>query len=196
MLTRHPAVRSALVVIREDTPGDRRLVAYYVPEPGVAARVGELRRELGAELPVYMVPSTFVCLTELPTNANRKVDRSALPAPESARPEVEQPYVAPRTPLEEMVVETWCEVLGLERIGVEDNFFELGGNSLLATQVVARLARRLGIPVPLRSIFELPTPAELASSLVSSLALVAFDGDDGLRLVAELEQLDSVGGGR
>jgi acyl carrier protein len=196
VLTRHPAVRSGVAVVREDTPGDRRLVAYYVQEPRTATGAGELRRHLGAQLPVYMVPSTFVCLDELPISANRKVDRSALPPPESTRPEVERPYVRPRTPIEEMVVDTWLEVLGLTRIGVEDDFFELGGNSLLATQVVARLARRLGISVPLRALFERPTPSELATTLVGSLAMAALDGEDGLRLVEELEQLDTVKGAK
>jgi acyl carrier protein len=106
-----------------------------------------LRRLLGERLPDYMVPSVFVMLDAMPLNANRKVDRRALPAPEEVRPDLEEAYAAPQTPTELLVAEIWQEVLGLERVGVYDNFFDLGGHSLLAMQVVARLEERLGLRV-------------------------------------------------
>src|SRR5262249_17489169 len=114
------------------------------------------------KLPEYMVPSAVVALDVLPLNPNGKVDRNALPAPECARPDLEEAYVAPTTPVEQALAELWAEVLGLERVGTQDNFFELGGHSRLATQVISRLRTALEVELPLRAIFEAPTVAALA----------------------------------
>ena len=138
-LRQQPGVREAVVVAREDAPGQKRLVAYVVAEREPAPTAGELRTELKAKLPDYMVPSAFVLLEKLPLTPNGKLDRRALPAPEQSRPELEGGYVAPRTPLEEVIAGIWADVLHLEQVGVEENFFELGGHSLLATQVIARV---------------------------------------------------------
>lgn len=138
-IAHHPAVRDAVVLAREDSPGDKRLVAYVVAENSPADLVGELRVHLRASLPEYMVPAHFVSLNALPLTPNGKVDRKALPAPERSAAD-EASYVAPRTPTQEILAGAWAEVLGVERVGVEDNFFELGGHSLLAMRVVhARL---------------------------------------------------------
>ncbi|MDQ3805506.1 MAG: amino acid adenylation domain-containing protein, partial [Acidobacteriota bacterium] len=140
VLSRHEGVREAVVVAREDHPGDKRLVAYLTAAGEAVPAVGELRRHILQYLPEYMVPPVFVALDELPLTANGKVNRRALPAPDRLRPELEETFAPPRTPVEEIVADIWGEVLGTERVGVHDNFFALGGHSLLATQVVLRVS--------------------------------------------------------
>src|SRR6185295_13958609 len=122
-----------------------------------------LREFLQGRLPEAMLPGAYVFLPALPVTPNGKVDRAALPAPAEAV--VGAGYVAPRTPIEELVAQTWAGVLGVERVGVQDNFFELGGHSLLATQVVSRLRQALQVELPLRILFETPTVAGLARHL-------------------------------
>jgi amino acid adenylation domain-containing protein len=165
-LTRHPALRAAVVTVREDTPGDRRLVAYVVPARARGAPGhSELRSFLQDYLPASMLPAAFVVLEALPLSRNGKLERRALPAPERARPALARAYVAARTPIEEVLASIWGDVLGLQRVGRHDSFFELGGNSLLATQVVARMRSALRIELPLRSLFEAPTVAQLAGQV-------------------------------
>ena len=130
-LRRHPAIRDVVVVAREDSPGDKRLAAYVVAKDNEAPNVADLRSHLKQELPEFMVPSAFVTLSALPLTPNGKVDRRALPAPDG-RPELGRSFVAPRTRVERMLAEIWCELFGMEAIGVFDDFFELGGNSLRA----------------------------------------------------------------
>ncbi|HEX7240047.1 MAG TPA: non-ribosomal peptide synthetase, partial [Longimicrobiaceae bacterium] len=167
-LCAHPGVREAAVLAREDRPGagGPHLVAYVVPEDpaGAAGLAAGLRAALRARLPEYMVPSAFVALERLPLTPNGKLDRRALPVPEAGgggRAE----YAAPRSALEELLAGMWAEVLGVERVGVHDGFFELGGHSLLAGQLVARM-RELRVEVPVRRVFETPTVAGIAESLV------------------------------
>jgi acyl carrier protein len=112
-----------------------------------------------------MIPSAFVLLDALPLTPNGKLDRKALPAPDQNRPEPEESYVAPRTPVEEMLAEIWAEVLKLDKVGIHDNFFELGGHSLLATQVISRVRNTFQVEVPVRSLFEIPTVAHLAKAI-------------------------------
>jgi hypothetical protein len=157
----HSAVTETVVVCREETPGEKQLVAYVV---GLATE-NELRSYLRGRLPAYMVPSTFIVLLQFPVTPNGKIDRKALPPPKAPDLDSENTYVAPRTPLEELLVEVWQEVLKAERIGIHNNFFELGGHSLLATIVMARLRQGLELPIPLRIFFEHPTVAELAREI-------------------------------
>ncbi|HKH49694.1 MAG TPA: amino acid adenylation domain-containing protein, partial [Thermoanaerobaculia bacterium] len=157
-LGRHEAVRETVVLVRGES-----LVAYVVFAPGQAATAGDLRGFVGESLPEYMVPSAFVMLPALPLTPNGKVDRKALPEPERAAADRE--FVAPRTPVEEMLAGVWCEVLGLERVGVDASFFELGGHSLLATQVISRVRGLFGVELPLRDLFEAPTVAALAARI-------------------------------
>jgi amino acid adenylation domain-containing protein len=169
VLTASPEVGEAVVALREDLPGDFRLVAYVTPAgdsgPDVVDVAG-LRHLCRERLPVYMVPAAFVVLPRLPLLPNGKLDRRALPAPEEIGGEPAEGFVAPASPLEEILAGLWAEVLGRERVSATAGFFtELGGHSLLATQVVSRLRERLGIDLPLRSLFDAPTVrawAELA----------------------------------
>ncbi|MBV9772838.1 MAG: amino acid adenylation domain-containing protein, partial [Gemmatimonadetes bacterium] len=160
VLEGHSSVREALVVVREDAPGARRLVAYTTPAGGALPDPDELRAHLRARLPEHMVPSAFVALDRLPLSANGKVDRRALPAPEQPAADGGS-YTAARSPAEEALARVWAELLGLERIGVDDDFFEAGGDSILAIQMVAR-ARRAGVEVTPRQLFQHPTVAALA----------------------------------
>ncbi|MEL5961340.1 hypothetical protein AADR41_42605, partial [Streptomyces sp. CLV115] len=117
---------TAAVTTREDTPGDKRLVAYVVPTPGHAPEASELRTHLQRQLPDYMVPSTYLTLDHLPLTPNGKVDTKALPAPDGHRPELATTYTAPRNSTEEIITGVWSDVLGIDTIGIHDNFFELG----------------------------------------------------------------------
>src|SRR6202158_1689305 len=161
---RWAGVREAVVVVRgvredrsDSGSGDRRLVAYVAGD----VQADRLRRSLREKMPGYMVPSAFVVPPALPLTPNGKVDRRALPAPEP--PSGEGSYVAPRTPVEEVLAGIWAEVLRLERGGARSHFFELGGHSLLATRVASRLRGAFGVELPLRALFERPTLAELAA---------------------------------
>jgi aspartate racemase len=162
-LSQHPGVREAVVVAREDDPGQKRLVAYVVGKEGMPGS-SDLRGYLKQKLPEYMVPSAFLFLDALPLTPNGKVDRRALPAPEG-RPELEEGYVAPRTPTEEVLSRIWAQVLGLDRVGVHDNFFDLGGHSLLAVRLFSQIEKSFDRHLPLAAIFQGPTVAQLASLL-------------------------------
>jgi pristinamycin I synthase-3/4 len=163
-LSSHPGVQIAVVNMREDTPGDRRLVAYLVPaEP--APGLEEIRAHLKKLLPEYMVPSAYVFLEAFPLTPNGKVNRKALPRPEQERPALSREYAGPRTPLEESICALWSEGLQLDRVGVYDNFFDLGGHSLLAMQLCTRLSAQTGREVPVRYLFLHPTVSELALAL-------------------------------
>ncbi len=164
-LVEHPSVRDAVVLAREDTPGDVRLVAYLITEPGTAANVGQWRAWLSQKLPEYMLPAAFVWLQEFPLTPNGKVDRRALPAPDTGRPEQAQAYVAPRDRLEQLLIDLWQTTLGSDRIGVNDNFFEIGGNSLKGAIFINRLQVVLGEYVYVVAIFDAPTVAGLATYL-------------------------------
>jgi amino acid adenylation domain-containing protein len=164
-LNAQAGVSEAVVVVREDEPGEKRLVGYVVAEAGAPVSSSELRRGLQERLPEYMVPAALVLLERLPLTANGKVNRRELPAPDGRRPELAAAYVGPRTVVEEVLVEIWREVLRVEQVGIHDNFFELGGHSLLATQVVSRVRQVLQREMGLRSLFERPTVAGLAEQL-------------------------------
>jgi natural product biosynthesis luciferase-like monooxygenase protein len=163
VLGQHASVRESAVIAREDTPGDKRVVAYVVSQPGAPRESKVLRSFLMAHLPEYMVPSGFVFLDRLPQTPNGKIDRRALPIPEGLPAGNADQFVAPRTPVEEILADLWAELLGVDQVGVEDNFFELGGHSLLATQLITRLRAVFRIELPLGIIFEAPTVSGLAT---------------------------------
>ncbi|MFI5572519.1 amino acid adenylation domain-containing protein, partial [Streptomyces sp. NPDC051740] len=158
----HPAVARAVVVVREDRPGDKRLVAYVVPVPGADAEPVQLRRHAAGQLAAHMVPSAFVALDTLPITPNGKLDRRALPAPAYGTLSTAG-YRGPRSPREEILCGLFAEVLGVERVGVDDGFFDLGGHSLLATRLANRIRATLGEELPVRRLFETPTVAGLAA---------------------------------
>jgi amino acid adenylation domain-containing protein/non-ribosomal peptide synthase protein (TIGR01720 family) len=159
-----PAVREAVVVVREDRPGEKRLVAYVAAHDRTAIEAGQLRTALQAQLPDYMVPHLFVILDVLPRTPNGKIDRQALPAPDIEGMSGTS-FVAARTVTEELLAGIWTDILSVERVGMDDNFFELGGHSLLATQIVSRIRGAFQIEIPLRTAFECPTVAELARAV-------------------------------
>ncbi|MFO0762766.1 MAG: amino acid adenylation domain-containing protein [Byssovorax sp.] len=168
VLSGHPGVEEAAVLLREDRPGDRRLVAYVASGEGAAPRSAELRSHLERKLPEHMIPSAFVVLAALPLTPNGKVDRRALPAPEVGADEAPE---APRDPVEEAMVSLFADVLkqSPEQIGVRSSFFALGGHSLLAASAIARIRATFGVDLPLRALFEAPTPAALAALVEQAL---------------------------
>ncbi|MFD1147578.1 amino acid adenylation domain-containing protein [Saccharothrix hoggarensis] len=162
VLGAHESTGDVAVVVREDQPGDKRLVAYVVPSGGGALDQAALRAHVAASVPDYMVPAAFVRLDALPLTANGKLDRKALPAPEFTGAGAGR---APRDPAEEILCGLFAEVLGVPSVGVDDGFFDLGGHSLLATRLVSRLRSTFGVEVPIRTLFEAPTVAALALRL-------------------------------
>jgi len=187
VLSQHPGVQQAVAVVREDLPGDTRLVAYIVPNKAEAPSGDELRNYLKLKVPEYMVPSAFVMLEAFPLTPSRKVDRKALPASDQSRTE-ERSYVGPRTAVEKRLVDIWAEVLKLERVGIDENFFELGGHSLLATQVMSRVRDAFQLEIPLRTLFENPTLAGLAGQ-IAQLQPQNRGAEDMAELLADLESL-------
>ena len=161
-----PGVAQVVVVLREDRPGDKRLVAYCVPREGAVLAQADLSQLAHEKLPEYMVPSAFIPLERLPLTPSGKLDRRALPPPDQDRFDRAAGYVAPRTALEVQLTEIWAEVLGLERVGIHDNFFfDLGGHSLLAMRVTARASMLLDVELPAGKLFEAPTIAALADEI-------------------------------
>lgn len=163
-LNQQTAVQEAIVLAREDAPGDKRLVAYLVAQ-AQPLPLNDLRRLLQTSLPEYMIPSHFVWLPALPLSPNGKIDRKALPAPDEARPQLETAYTAPRHETERLITEVWQAVLKVDRVGVHDNFFDLGGHSLLVVQVNQRLTQIFQRAIPMVDMFRYPTVAGLAAYL-------------------------------
>ncbi|HEY6247691.1 MAG TPA: amino acid adenylation domain-containing protein, partial [Pyrinomonadaceae bacterium] len=183
VLLKHSQVRQAVVIAEPATADNQRLLAYVVASGSKSVSVDALRTFLGEHLPDYMIPSTFIFLKSMPLTKNGKIDRASLPAPDESRPDLQRLFVAPRTAVEKELAGIWAEFLKLDEVGVEDNFFELGGHSLLATQVVARMRKTFNCEIRLRSLFELPTIAQLAEQIGDSTAT------ETERLLAEIEKL-------
>ncbi len=172
-----PAVREAVVIVREDGSEARRLVAYVVATEREleAQHASEWRMRLKERLPDYMIPSAIVVMEELPLTPNGKLDRRALPVPDGPRQGLDDRYVAPRTASEKMLAEVWEQVLGVGQVGVNDNFFELGGDSILMIQIISR-ARRAGMQLTLKQVFQHQTVAELAALAPSTQVVDAEQG--------------------
>jgi len=164
VLAQHPTVADAVVLVREDQPDEPRLVAYMVAAAGQEVVPSDLRAFLQGHLPAHMIPAAFVVLEAFPLTPSNKVDRKALPAPDHTVAE-SIPYAPPRTELEEQLAEMCAQLLQLERVGIHNNFFELGGHSLLAARYASYIRESFGIDLPLRTIFEHATVAELAAEI-------------------------------
>ena len=168
VLAAHPGVAETVTVVRPEPSGTgHRILAFVVRAPDAAVTERELRDHLVARLPDYMVPAALVILPELPRTTSGKIDRRALPEPEFSA--VSRPHEPPRNTTEELLVEVWCDVLGLKSVGIHDNFFELGGHSLLATQVIARIHDSLGVELSMRQFFVAPTVAGMAPAIEAAL---------------------------
>jgi amino acid adenylation domain-containing protein len=174
----HTGIAESAVVPRESILGERTLVAYFVAAAGAQVSETALREFLRARLPDYMVPSAFVALPILPLTANGKIDRNALPEPHAAGAAREEQYVAPRSPVEQRLAALMAALMGLERVGVNENFFLLGGHSLLGTQVIARVRDAFQVELPLRSLFDAPTVADLSAE-IERLILVKLENSNG-----------------
>jgi acyl carrier protein len=190
-LASHPGVKQAVTKVVDGTGGEKTLIGYVVAS-GVQPQ--ELRTYLAERLPEYMLPSLYVNLTELPLTPNRKVDWNALPVPNGANTmAAERSCTSPRTVVEKKVSEIAARLLGLEQIAVGDNFFLIGGHSLFCTQLIARIRDHFGVELPLRSVFESPTPAQLAQEIETAIAtkIGAMSADE---VEHALKQANSGGG--
>ncbi|MFP5274543.1 amino acid adenylation domain-containing protein [Coleofasciculus sp.] len=165
VLGQHPAIQDSVVIAQSDDIGSKRLVAYVVPRQGHTIAVDDLRRFLKQKLPAYMVSSGFMVLDALPLTPNGKVDRKALPQIDWAKVGESESFVAPRTPVEELLAGIWAEVLGLGQVGIYDDFFELGGHSLTATQVISRVGELFSLELPIRCLFDFSTVADLSKQI-------------------------------
>ena len=182
LLAQHADVRESAVIVREDQPGDKRLVAYVVAVLGRMPTKSALYRFVRETLPSYMVPGVFVMLDALPLNANGKLDRHALPAPEIVRPELDTAFAAPRNQTEDILAQVFAQVLEIDRVGIDDDFFELGGHSLLATKLIARLSKVFQMDFSVVDLFKDATVAGLAKQIESAQRL-------GTRSQLQTEQL-------
>jgi amino acid adenylation domain-containing protein len=185
VLNGHPAVQTSLVVAREDTLGDKRLVAYLVLVPAAYVTASSLRETLMTYLPDYMIPVAFVQMDALPLTPNGKIDRAALPAPDVANTIQEEIITAPSTPIEEHVAGIVTALLQLVQVGIDDNFFMLGGHSLLGTQIIALVAETFGVDLSLRTLFEAPTVRLLAAEIERLIVakVEAMSDEEVLRLL-------------
>jgi amino acid adenylation domain-containing protein len=187
-------VKEAMVTAQPRS-GEMRLVAYWVPKKDLVATVSELRGFLQEKLPNYMIPSTFMRLLGLPRTPTGKVDRLELPDPGESRPDLDTPFVAPKTPVEEALAKIWAEVLSLDQVGIHDNFFDLGGDSLSASRVVSKVIQSFQLELPLKTLFDSPTVAEMAAVIIQNQANQATD-QDLERLLSEVEAMPEAEAGR
>jgi iturin family lipopeptide synthetase A len=162
VLAKHPEIQVAVVITHRDTMGFQTLVGYIIPVPGAVPSVSEWRDFLSARLPNYMIPASFVMLNEFPLTPNGKIDRRALPKPDSFVQAVKSDLNLPTQPTEKRLADIWSQILGRQQIGLDENFFQIGGNSLLATQLIFQVRDTFSIPMPVSGLFELPTIAGLA----------------------------------
>jgi amino acid adenylation domain-containing protein len=202
VIRQHPAVLEAILVAQQNKPEHVRLIAYIVPDTASTPSVRDLRRYLMEHLPEYLIPAGFVFLEALPLNHHGKIDRAALPMPDHLRPDLDTPFVAPRSLLEKRIAEIWREVLALDCVGVHDSFLELGGDSILAAQLISRVTRTFHLDLPLPLLFQSPTVSDMAlliaryrdtdsvqSDLENAIAeLESISDDEARRLLLELKR--------
>ena len=187
VISEHPQIKNAAVLAFDRGTGDKFLTAYVVPRHHPAPTVTDITGYLRKRLPDYMIPSVFMFLESLPLN-NGKLDRKNLPMPDSGRPELRTPYAAPKSKIEERLVQVWQEVLQIHPIGVEDDFFDLGGHSLNASRVISRVIQSFQLDVPIKALFEAPTVAKMATVISEGLIQQATDADLA-RLLSEVDPM-------
>jgi amino acid adenylation domain-containing protein len=194
VLREHADIRDAVVTMKEDAAGEKRLIAYVVA-PGEEINVSEVRRYLGQRLPGYMTPAAIVKIAELPLTENGKVDRRALPEPDSTRPELAEEYLAPRTELEQMLTNMWKGVVRIDKIGVHDNFFDVGGDSIKGAVIINKLQEELSEFVHVVALFDAPTVAQLAAYLTEHFPedVRRFCGDEGPGALASTDASSVLG---
>jgi natural product biosynthesis luciferase-like monooxygenase protein len=195
ILSRHAAVREAVIVVREDVPGDKRLVAYVLPQPGNQSSNATLREYLLSQLPEYMVPSNFVFLDAFPLTPNNKVDRKALPAPIVVIQDGETlRTTTPQNQIEQTLIEIWQKVLQVPKVGTKDNFFDLGGNSLVAVTLIGEIRSAFNVNLPLISLFRSPTVPEIAKE-IKKFQIEPGPSNDLLELIPRQVHLATLGQG-
>ena len=186
VMRRHHGVKEAVVVASKSKSDETRLIGYFTSSTQLVPSVNELRGFLQKTLADYMIPSVFVNIDKIPLTSNGKVDRKALPAADNSRPELDTPFVEPRTMIERELVSIWAEILSLREVGIHDSFFDLGGHSLAATRVVSQVIKNFQLELPLQSLFQSPTIAEMAAVIMEHRGKQL--GDDELeRILDELE---------
>lgn len=188
VLRRDSDIAEAAVELHDDASGEPRLAAWVVPGPGRSLDLAQLRERLRRALPSYMVPTLWLELEALPRLPNHKLDRGALPSPVAGRETLAAAYVAPRSAVEEQLVEIWRELLGVERVGVHDNFFDLGGHSLLATRLVSRVLTVFGVELQLSRVFQTPTVAGMELEVTSQL-VTEEGGEELTRMLQDMGDL-------
>lgn len=188
ILSRHESIRETVIVVREDVLGDKRLVAYVIPQPGEQPSSATLRDYLLSQLPEYMVPSNFMLLEAFPLTPNKKVDRKALPAPTWVQQDAEAEQTITSNPTEQMLTEIWQRMLQVPQIGIEDSFFDLGGNSLIAVTLIGEIRSVFNVELPLMSLFRNPTIRAMAHWIDQS-QIEQADPDELAAMMAQLEHL-------
>ena len=181
-------IKAAVVVPWEEPSKESKLVVYLLPKCQPAPTVSELRRRISKTLPEHMIPSKFVTLDNFPLAPNGKLDRKALPPPGNSRPELDTPYVAPRTSAEKLLTKIWAEVLAIDQVGVHDNFFDLGGYSLAAARVLSRVVKSFQLEMPIKALFDAPTVAGMAK-VIAAYQHKELSDAELTRIVTELEAL-------
>jgi len=187
-LANHPDLKQAIVITKQDLSGNTILVAYVVPKSKPAPSVTTLRKFLAETLPDYMIPAAFLKLDSIPLTATGKVDRRVLPDRGRSRPELDTPFSAPRTTVEQQLAQIWCEVLSLDQIGIHDNFFDLGGHSLAASRIIARIIKTFELDLPVKALFESPTVINMAALIAQNQSKKASQKDLE-RILNELETM-------
>jgi len=186
VLADHPEVTAAAVTSRSNSAAEMQLIGYIVPGRSCSPTASSLRKFLLERLPEYMVPAIFKTVDALPLTASGKIDRHALPQPGKERPELAEPFTAPSTPTERALTKIWGKVLGFDQVGTHDSFFDLGGHSLTATRVISQVIKQFQLEIPLQSLFQSPTIAEMATVIVEHQAKKIAEPELG-RILAEVE---------
>jgi myxalamid-type nonribosomal peptide synthetase MxaA len=193
VLERHPKVERAAVVVRAGQEGRQDLLAYVVAQNEYSVSSEDLRSYLSDKLPTFMSPSAFIMMKSLPLTPNGKVDRKALPEPDKMTADLQGAFVAPRTPPEQVLADSWAEILSVEKVGIHDNFFALGGHSLKATRVINQVWESFHVKLPLKTVFDSPTVAEMAQVIALTL-LEEVSVEERARVLQELEQEEQLFG--